>query len=88
MEYTVSSNGFMIPLNVGVVLITPPPVRLFCAGRSWGRVWGQGGNNKPLAVSGDCSKTVWNCTLRAGVSAELHSAGWGFRRRIFFIVTP
>ena len=38
----------------------PPPLRLFCAGVSWGRVWGQGGNNKRLAVSG----------------AELHSAGW------------
>ena len=48
------NEGACFRSNVRVVLITPPP-RLFCAGVSWGRVWGQGGNNKPLAVSGDCS---------------------------------
>ena len=43
-------------LNVTVIFITPhPPLRLFCAGVSWGRVCGQGGNSKPLAVSGNCS---------------------------------
>ena len=48
------NEGACFRSNVRVVLITPPP-RLFCAGVSWGRVWRQGGNNKPLAVSGDCS---------------------------------
>ena len=37
-----------------MALITPPPEVVLRVG-SWGRVWGQGGNNRPLAVSGDCS---------------------------------
>ena len=66
----------------------PPPLRLFCAGVSWGRVWGQGGNNKRLAECGDCSTSsksskssnsssvscLPNCTLLAGLRVLLVSA--------------
>ena len=55
----------------------PGPLRLFCAGGLLGQglVWGQGGNNQPVAVSVIVAAIVVVVVISV-VSAELHSAGW------------